>query len=131
MSENSHQRKDELLMCLASSRVAALEAAGSAQASLLDAAGSIAFPLKTAATATACAGGLLAGFRGYREAKRSVLLQPGISLGKILLVQLALFLLPKISDYMMSQKTQGVISAIAHPRRTLGNRFYRWLGLER
>lgn len=120
-------------MRLASSRLAALEAASSAQAQFRDVAGSIKFPLKTAAAATACAGGLLAVAKGYREAKKCplALLSPGSSLGKILLTQLALLMLPKMSEYMMSQKSQGVLSAIAHPRRSIGNRFYRWLGLER
>lgn len=131
MFENPHQRKGELLMRLASSRVAALEAAGAVQTCVRGAADSIGFPLKTAAATAACAGGLLAVFRGYCEAKKGLLLQPGVSLARILLAQLALFLLPKVSDCMMSQKSQSVISAIAHPRRTIGNRFYRWLGLER
>lgn len=120
-------------MRLASSRLAALEAANSVQTQFRDAVGSIKFPLKTAAAATACAGGLLAVAKGYREVKKFplALLSPGASLGRILLTQLALMMLPKVSDYMMSQKSQGVFSAITHPRRAIGNRFYRWLGLER
>ena len=120
-------------MRLASSRLAALEAASSAQTQFRTVADSIKSPLKTAAAATACAGGLLAVAKGYSEVKKFplALLSPGSSLGKILLTQLALMMLPKMSEYMLSRKSQGVFSAITHPRRTIGNRFYRWLGLER
>lgn len=124
------------MMRLASSRVTVLEAIDSLQTGVRDMASSIKFPLQAAAAATACAGGLLAVAKGYREAKVSsllspVILSPGAFVGRILLSQLATFLLPKVSDYVMRKKPQGVISAIAHPRRTIGDRFYRWLGLER
>lgn len=118
-------------MRLASSRLGALEAISSAQTQVCDAAGSIKSPLKAAAAATACVGGLLAVAKGYRDAKRVPMFLPGGPLLRMLLVPLAMHLLPKMADYVVSPKTQGVFSALTHPRRTIGNRFYRWLGLER